>query len=149
MNVILKEDVKNLGRMGDTVDVKDGYARNYLLPKKLAIEASDRNLKAVEELKKQIARRLEKEKEDAKSLAQKLSVLTLTLRAKAGEEGKLFGSITTMDIEEALRGQGLEVDKKKITLEEPIKRLGSYTASVRLGPEATATLVIEVEAEQP
>lgn len=149
MNVILKEDVKNLGRMGDTVDVKDGYARNYLLPKKLAIEASDRNLKAVEELKKQIARRLEKEKEDAKSLAQKLSVLTLTLRAKAGEEGKLFGSITTMDIEEALRGQGLEIDKKKITLEEPIKRLGSYTASVRLGPEATATLVIEVEAEQP
>lgn len=148
MKVILKEDVKGLGRMGDTVSVKTGYARNYLFPKGLAMDASEQNLKQVEQLKKQLSLRLIKQKEEAEAAAQRLSGITLDLQAKAGEEGKLFGSITTMDIENALKARGIEVDRKKIVLEEPIKRLGTYAVSIKLYPEVTAQVTVNVTAAQ-
>jgi large subunit ribosomal protein L9 len=147
MKVILKESVKNLGSMGDTVTVKPGYARNFLFPKGLAAEATEANQKLAESLKKQLALREVKQKEEAKAAAEKLAVLAVTIHAKAGEEGKLFGSVTTMDIEEALRAQGVDVDRKRIVLEEPIKRTGTFTVQIKIHPEVTATLTIEVVPE--
>ncbi len=147
MKVILKEDIKNLGRMGDTVNVKDGYARNFLFPKGLAMEATEQNRKAVERLRREHAMHEIKEKEDAQIVKDKLSQVTLTFTAKAGEEGKLFGSITSMNIEEALKAQGVEIDRKKITLEEPIKRLGEYTVTIKLHPEVSAEIKVNVVPE--
>ena len=148
MKVILKDDVKNLGRMGDTVNVKTGYARNFLLPRSLAIEASERNQREVESLKKQLALRAIKQKEDALAAAERINALVLTFKAKAGEEGKLFGSVTAMDLEEAAKAQGVAVDRKKIALEEPIKRLGEYSVQVKLFQDVAATMKVVVEAEQ-
>jgi large subunit ribosomal protein L9 len=148
MKVILKEDVKNLGRMGQVVNVAPGYARNYLLPRGLAVEASSRNLKEVESLKRQLEAKAQRLRHKAQELAERLSSLTLTLRAKAGEEGKLFGSITTKDIAEALKAQGIELDRKRLHLPEPIKRLGTYAVEAKLHPDVSATLNIEVVAEE-
>jgi len=147
MKVILKEDVKGLGRMGETVNVAPGYGRNFLLPKGLAMEATEKNQAAVERLKKQISFKLIKDKEDAEAAAQRLAGVTLNLTAKAGEEGKLFGSVTSMDIEEALKAQGIEVDKKKILIEEPIKKLGEYEVAIKLHSEVTAAIKVNVTAE--
>lgn len=147
MKVILKESVKNLGRMGDTVTVKPGYARNFLYPKGLAVEATDANLKLAQSLKKQLALREIKQKEEAKQAAERLSALTITIKAKAGEEGKLFGSVTTMDIEGALKAEGVEVDRKRIVLEEPIKKLGTYTVQIKIHPEVTASITVNVVPE--
>ncbi|MDA8327217.1 MAG: 50S ribosomal protein L9 [Nitrospiraceae bacterium] len=148
MKVILKEDVKNLGRMGDTVSVKTGYARNFLLPKSLAVEASENNLKQVEALKKQLALRAIKQKEDALMAAGRLNAIVLTFKAKAGEEGKLFGSVTAMDIEEAIKAQGVAVDRKKIALDEPIKRLGEYSVQIKLFQDVAAAVKVVVEPEE-
>ncbi len=148
MKVILKEDVKNLGRMGDMVNVKTGYARNYLFPQGLAIEASEKNVRQVEALKKQLALRAIKQKEDALLAAGRLNEMALTFKAKAGEEGKLFGSVTAMDIEEAIKAQGVAVDRKKIVLDEPIKRLGEYTVNIKLYHDVTAAVKVVVEAEE-
>jgi large subunit ribosomal protein L9 len=147
MKVILKDDIKSLGRTGDTVTVKPGYARNYLLPKGLAMEATEQNLKMAERLKKQHALKLIKIKEDAEIVKQRLSEIVLTLTAKAGEEGKLFGSITTMDIEEALKARGVELDRRKIVLDEPIKRLGEYEVQVKLHPEVQGSVKVNVVPE--
>lgn len=147
MKVILKESVKNLGRMGDTVTVKPGYARNFLYPKGLAVEATDANLKLAESLKKQLALREIKQKEEARQAAERLSALTITIKAKAGEEGKLFGSVTTMDIEGALKAEGVEVDRKRIVLEEPIKKLGTYTVQIKIHPEVTASITVNAVPE--
>jgi large subunit ribosomal protein L9 len=147
MKVILKEDVGKLGFMGDIVNVADGYARNFLLPKGIAAVADTKNIKSLEHEKRVIERRAEKHRADAQTLAEKIAAVTLNLKAKAGEEEKLFGSVTAMDIAEALKAEGFEVDKKKIVIEEPIKRLGSHTASIKVAREVNATVNIEVEAE--
>lgn len=144
MKIILKEDIKKLGKMGQIVDVADGYARNYLVPKGLAVEASTKNIRSLEHEKKIIQEKARKHKDSAQDLASRISAMTLTIKAKAGEEEKLFGSVTTMDIAEALLAQGVEIEKKKIVLEEPIKRLGSYSVQIKLHPDVSVPLTIEV-----
>ncbi|KAF0144586.1 MAG: large subunit ribosomal protein L9 [Nitrospirae bacterium] len=147
MKVILKEDVKNLGKMGDIITVAEGHARNFLLPKKLAVEALTENIKALEHQKKTIQEKAKKVKNVSQDLANRISSLSLSIKAKAGEEEKLFGSITSMDIAAALKNEGIDIDRKKISLEEPIKRLGSYAVSIKIHPEITAQLNISVVAE--
>lgn len=147
MKVFLKEDVKNLGRMGEVLSVADGYARNFLLPKKLAVEANTKNIKEFEHYKKMIQEKAAKVRDAAKLSADKISAVSLTIKAKAGEEEKLFGSVTTMDIAEALKAEGYDIDKKKISLEEPIKRLGSYSVEVKIHPEISASVKVNVVAE--
>ncbi|MBI5102304.1 MAG: 50S ribosomal protein L9 [Nitrospirae bacterium] len=147
MKVFLKEDVKNLGRIGDIVNVAEGYARNFLLPKKFAVEANTGNIKEFEHNKKMIQEKAAKIKDANKAEADKLSALTVTLRAKAGEEEKLFGSVTNMDIAEALKAEGYDIDKKKIVIAEPIKRLGTYTAEIKLHHDVSATVKINVVSE--
>ncbi len=147
MKIILKEDVKNLGKMGDIVNVAEGYARNFLVPKKLAVEAITENIKELEHQKKVIQEKAKKQKNLAQTLSEKISSLNLFIKAKAGEEEKLFGSITSMDIAAALKNEGIDIDKKKISIEDPIKRLGAYTVSVKVLPDITAQLSITVIAE--
>lgn len=144
MKVILKTDVKALGDAGQVVMVKDGYARNFLLPRGLAAEANPKNMRALEHEKRIILEHARKVKTDAASLAERISSANVTITAKAGEEEKLFGSVTSMDIVSALGEQGIEVDKKKVLLEEPIKRLGTYTIPVRVHPEVSAQLTVNV-----
>ncbi|MBI5196603.1 MAG: 50S ribosomal protein L9 [Nitrospirae bacterium] len=145
MKVILKEEVKSLGDIGSVVNVADGYARNYLIPRNLAAEASTKNIKQFEHEKKIILERAKKIKADAQNLVGQLTGLSVVIEAQAGEEDKLFGSVTSMDIAEALSKQGVTVDKRKIQIEEPIKRLGTYTVSVKLYPEVTASINVEVK----
>jgi large subunit ribosomal protein L9 len=147
MKVILHEEVKNLGKIGEVVDVAEGYARNFLIPKKLAVEANIKNVRALEHERKKIDEKVKKIKSGAQQLSEKVSALTLTLHAKAGEEEKLFGSITTMDIAEALKKEGIEIERKKILLDEPIKRLGAYSINIRIHPELTTHLNVQVVAE--
>ncbi|MDA8088992.1 MAG: 50S ribosomal protein L9 [Nitrospiraceae bacterium] len=148
MKVILKDDVKNLGRMGDTVMVKTGYARNFLFPKNLAAEASEKNVKQLEALKKQLAMKAIKIREDALAVAERLNAMVLNFKVKAGEEGKLFGSVTAMDLEEAIKAQGVNIDRKKFVLDEPLKRLGTYTVQVKLFQDVNALVTVNVEPEQ-
>jgi large subunit ribosomal protein L9 len=147
MQVILKEDVRDLGLIGDVVNVKDGYARNYLIPKGLAVESSARNIKALEHEKKKIQERIKKAKIKAEELASNISSTTITIKAKVGEGDKLFGSVTAMDIAEALKKEGMDIDKKKILLEEPIKRLGSYAVNVKIHSDVLAQVNVQVEKE--
>ncbi len=147
MRVILKDDVKNVGKMGQVVDVADGYARNYLVPRGLAVDANIKNIKSLEHEKRIIEEKAKKTKNSAQDLAHKISTITLTIKAKVGEEGKLFGSVTTMDIAELLKNEGIEIDKKKISLDEPIKRLGSYTVNVKLHPEISTQVNIQIVQE--
>ncbi|OIO29351.1 MAG: 50S ribosomal protein L9 [Nitrospirae bacterium CG1_02_44_142] len=147
MKVILKEDVKNLGKMGDMVNVAEGHARNFLIPQKLAVEAITKNIKALELQKKVIQEKANKEKNSAQALSEKIAALNLTIKAKAGEEEKLFGSITSMDIAAELKNEGIDIDKKKISIDEPIKRLGAYTVGVKVHPDITTQLNITVVAE--
>ena len=148
MKVILREDVKDLGDMGAIVDVSDGYARNYLVPKGLAVEANVKNVKALEHEKRIIQGKAKKIKHAAEDLSERVSKMSLVIKAKSGEEGKLFGSVTTMDIAELLQKEGVEIDKKRISLDEPIKRLGSYTVNVKLHPEIATQLQLEVLQEE-
>lgn len=147
MKVILKEDVKNLGAAGSIVNVADGYARNFLIPRNLAVEASNRNIKALEQERKKIEDAARKAKESAQELSNRLSSLTVQIMAKAGEEGKLFGSVTNADISEALKREGFDVDRKRIMLEEPIKRLGTYTVNVKVYQDIIVPVNINVVAE--
>ena len=146
MVVILLEDVKALGKKGDVVKFNDGYARNCLLSKKLGIEATSKNLN---DLKLQNANKakIEKEKlEEAKALAEKLSELSVTLKIKAGDGGRVFGSVSTKEIAEAVKNQlGLELDKKKMALDVPIKALGNYNMKVKLHKDVTANLTVKVQ----
>ncbi len=148
MKVILKEDVEGLGKAGDIVNVKDGYARNFLIPRGLAIRATDKSVKSLEKQKKMILDRINKERKRLQQFAEKLSELTVTIKKKAGEEGKLFGSVTSRDIAEALEAMGYEVDRKKIILEEPIKSIGNYTVKIRLASEIEAEVAVEVVPEE-
>jgi len=147
VKVILVKDVKNVGKAGEVVNVSDGYGRNYLIPKGLAIEATESNLKMLNEKKKAEERKRQQELEQAKELAQKLSKVGVTLKVKAGENGKLFGSVTSKDVEEALKEKGFEIDKKKIVLPENIKTTGTYYAEVKLYQGVTAKVQVDVVAE--
>ena len=147
MKVILREDVKNLGQMGEVVNVSDGYARNFLFPKKFAVEANTGNIKEFEHNKKVIKDRAAKLKESMKSIADKLSALSLTIPAKTGEDDKLFGSVTNMNVAEALASAGFEIDKKKIVMDEPIKRTGEYAVSIKLHPELSVEVKVQVVKE--
>lgn len=144
MKVILKEDVSKLGDMGSIVDVKNGYGRNYLIPRNLAVEANPKNIKQFEHQKTMILSKAKKVKQSAEDLADQISKMTIILEAKAGEEDKLFGSVTSKDIAEAISKQGVEVDKRKVLLEEPIKHLGSYEVSIKILQDVTATVNVEV-----
>jgi len=144
MKVILKDDVKGLGNMGQVVDVSNGYARNFLIPKGIALEANVKNMKALEHQKRIIQEKAKKIMNQAKDLSEKMANLSVVIKAKAGEEEKLFGSVTSMDIAEAFKNQGIDIDKKKIVLEEPIKRLGTYTVNVKLHPEVITTVNVQV-----
>lgn len=147
MKVILREDVKDLGHIGEMLTVKDGYARNFLLPRGLALEANPRNVKALEHEKKKIQEVVKKAKSGADELSAKIAATTITIKAKAGEGDKLFGSVTAMDLAEALKKEGLDIDRKKIVLDEPIKRLGNYTVSVKIHPEVSAQFTVQVVSE--
>jgi large subunit ribosomal protein L9 len=147
MKVILKDDVKNLGKMGQVVNVADGYARNYLVPRGLAVDANIKNIKSLGHEKRIIEEKAKKIKNSAQDLAHKISTMTLMIKAKVGEEGKLFGSVTTMDIAELLKNEGIEIDKKKISLDEPIKRLGSYSVNIKLHPEISTQVNVQIVQE--
>lgn len=147
MKVILKSDVERLGKVGDVVTVAPGYARNFLMPRELAFEATERNLARVEVEKKRYVKVQAKSRLEAEALAAKLGALSLTIRQAAGESDKLFGTVTTMDIAAALEKEGYAIDKRQITVEEPIKTLGIYTVPVKLAPEVTAALKVWVVRE--
>ena len=144
MKVILTENIARLGSMGDIVAVKDGYARNYLIPNNKAREVTTGNMKIQEQLKKKKAAEEAKVVDAAKTLAEKISALSLTIAAQAGEEDKLFGSVSNDAISEALAGEGIEIDKKNIHLDEPIKKIGVYQVIVKLHPEVKASLRVWV-----
>jgi large subunit ribosomal protein L9 len=144
MKVILKENIDTLGHIGDIVKVAPGYARNYLIPKGFAIEATTRNAKALEHAKRQMEYKKNKVKEQAQNLASKIEALTIVLVHQAGEGDKLFGAVTNMELAENLKNQGIEIDRKKIVLADPIKHLGEFSASVKIHPEVTATLKVVV-----
>lgn len=147
MKVILVEDMKKLGKKGDVVEVADGYARNYLLPRELVLEATAANLKELEKRKKKQATREAQEEARARELADRLRGKVITVRAKAGEGGRLFGSITGQDIAQALAAElGVNLDRRKIELTEPLKALGGYTVPIRLYREFTVDVTVKVEA---
>jgi len=147
IEVILREDIKSLGRRGEMVRVKPGYARNFLLPRGLAFEATEGNKKRIAAETRARTVRDQAERTEAERFAATLGAVTLMLTGKAGEEGKLFGSITAQDIAEALAAQGHQVDRRRIELEHPIKTLGHHTVGVRLHPEVHAEVRVSVVAE--
>ena len=144
MKVLLKSDVPKIGKKGELLEVKEGYARNFLFPNGLAIEANSGTMKQFEEGKKAQDRKKEREKEESQVLADKIKGLTITLRHKAGEEGRLFGSITAAEVAEALKQKGFDIDKKKIVLDDPIRLVGEYTVKVKLHHEVTDELPVNV-----
>ncbi len=146
LQVILNEEVHNLGHPGDVVRVRAGYARNYLLPRKLAVEANPRNLREFEHQKRIAMLKRDALKSQALSLKERIEALTLSLSARTGEEGRLFGSITNIDLERALHEKGFAIERRRIGLHEPIKQLGDFTVAIRLQPEVEATLKFTVTA---
>ncbi|MBD3427214.1 MAG: 50S ribosomal protein L9 [Candidatus Omnitrophica bacterium] len=138
MKVILLKDMDKLGEVGDEVQVKDGYARNYLIPRKIAMESSKGALQVIEKKKKEKALRQERLRQESEQMAEKIKSLSCTISMEAGEEDKLFGAVTSDMIAETLRSEGVEVDKKQILLDQPLKALGVYNVDVRLHPEVTA-----------
>lgn len=149
MEVILKEDVPSLGKMGAVVRVRDGYARNYLLPRGLVLVADKKNLKMFEHQKRIITERRERILKQGQALAEKLAAVSLSIAVKSGEEGKLFGSVTNMDIEKALKDSGFDIERRQIHLAEPIKTLGDYEVPIRLSADVTAPVKLSVVAESP
>ena len=147
MQVILREDVANLGQIGDLVTVKDGYGRNFLIPKGLAVLATPRNKRRLEHDKKVIEQRDVKRGRDAATLKESIEKLSLTIAKQTGEEGKLFGSVTTKEIAEAIAEEGIEVDRKAIAITEAIKSLGVYTVVIKLTRDVSADLKLWVVAK--
>jgi large subunit ribosomal protein L9 len=147
MEVILKEDVINLGKIGEIVRVRDGYARNYLLPRGLVLEANKKNLKTFEHHKKIVGDQKQKIMRQAHAVGDQLNGVSLVIPMKVGEEGKLFGSVTNIHIEKALKAKGLNVDRRKIQLAEPIKSAGDYNVPVRLSGDITVPLKVSVVAD--
>ncbi|MCP3177256.1 MAG: 50S ribosomal protein L9 [Desulfuromonadales bacterium] len=148
MEIILTENVENLGNIGDLVKVKPGYARNYLVPRGLAMEANTRNIKELEHQKRQMARKMEKITDAANLLKGKIEAATCVISHRAGEEGKLYGAVTTMEIEAKLKEAGIEIDRKKIQLDEPIKTLGTHEVPVKLQAGIVATIKVNVVAAE-
>ncbi len=144
MKVILLEDVRGSGKAGEVVNVSDGYARNMLIPRKLAVEATAQNMKQLEKKKEAEKKKFEEDKAAALELKAKLEGAVITLKTKAGENGKVFGSVTSKDIADALKEQGFDVDKKKIQLDSPIKTLGETTVSVKLFTEIAGKVKVNV-----
>jgi large subunit ribosomal protein L9 len=147
MEVILLEDIPSLGNIGDTVKVADGYARNFLLPRKKAVQATSKKLKALEHEKRLVQDRMDKSVKEAEKLVQRLEDYSCTISKTVGESGKLFGAVTSMEIEQNLRENGFNIERKDILLEEPIKSLGIYTVPVRLNADVTANLKVWVVKE--
>jgi large subunit ribosomal protein L9 len=149
MKVILVEDVRGAGKKGETVSVKDGYGRNFLVPKGLAIPSSEGNVKRLDSIVKSLENKKERNLKNAEDLKAKLEELSLTIKMKAGDDGKLFGSVTHKDIAEAIeKAVNVEIDKKLIRIEEPIKMTGSHTVEVHLKQGTNASVKIEVEKEE-
>ncbi|MFZ0390918.1 MAG: 50S ribosomal protein L9 [Calditrichia bacterium] len=147
MKVILRQDQENLGKIGDTVDVKRGYAMNYLVPKNIAYPAKPNFVKKIEEEQRQKTVRQNKEKKQSEQMAKKLETVSVTLAVSVGEGDKMFGSVTNQDIAEALKKEGYEIDRKKIVLDEPIKALGIYSVPVKLHPEVEANIKVWIVKE--
>lgn len=148
MEVILQQDLDELGLEGDIVNVAEGYARNYLIPKGIALKSSPRNIKALELKRKKIEIKRLKAKESAEEVKQQIDAMEITIKHKAGEEGKLYGSVTNQDIAEALEGKGVVITRKKIVLETPIKELGEFIATVKIYPEVTGELKVNVVSDK-
>jgi large subunit ribosomal protein L9 len=147
MEIILQEDVEKLGTRGQVVNVKEGYARNYLLPRKLAIVADASNMKRLEKMRAAFAKKEATERESAQKQAEQLSAVALKLSRKAGENEQLFGSVTASDIADALKVQGYEIDKRKIQLDVAIKTIGEFPITLKLYRDVTATVKLTVERE--
>jgi len=148
MEIILQQDVDELGLEGDMVDVAKGYARNYLIPSRIAVEATTQNKKSFELRRKKIEIKRLKAKEKAEKLKQEIEEITITFSHKAGEEGKLYGSVTRMDIASHLEKEGILIDRKKILLEKPIKTLGEFEVALRIYPEVIASIKVVVSPEK-
>jgi len=144
MQVILVHDIEKLGRAGDIVKVAPGYARNYLLPKKIAYEATTRNLRWIEQQKEKILAEAARRRTDAESVAERINAVSVTVAKRAGEEDKIYGSVTTQELAEKLLEHGIEVDRRKIVLAEPIKRLGEHEVHVKLHADVTAVFKVTV-----
>lgn len=146
MDIILTETVDGLGKIGDMVKVKPGYARNYLVPKGLAVEANARNLKELEHHKRQLERKLQKQTQDAELIKARIEKVACAFALRAGEEGKLFGSVTSQDIAAKLAEQGIEIDRKKIVLDDQIKTVGEHAVTIKLNAGVTAAAKVIVTA---
>jgi large subunit ribosomal protein L9 len=147
MRIVLRDDVDNLGRKGEVVDVADGYARNFLVPRGLALKASAGSQKQADAMRRNREVRESREREAAQALAAQFEGRTITIKARAGGEGRLFGSVTTVDIAEAvLKQTGADLDRRKLHLDEPLKEIGGADVTVRLHPDVVATIHVEVEA---
>jgi len=148
MEVILREDIEKLGHRGQVVKVAPGYARNFLLPKRLAVAATEANKKIVEQERESYLRREAKVKTEAEDLSKLMEGVALTVARKAGEEGHLFGSVTAQDIVDALAAKGYTIDRRKVQLDEPIKNVGDYKVPIKLHREVTTNVAVSVVAEQ-
>ena len=147
VEVILRDDVPHLGKIGEVVRVKPGYARNFLFPRGLAVEANRKNLRVLEHHKRTIGAKAERDRKTAESAAAKLEGLQLVVKAKAGDEGRLFGSVTNIDVERLLAEKGFPVDRRRIALAEPLKQLGTFPIVVQIGRAVRATIQLTIEAE--
>jgi len=148
MKVILTETVESIGQIGDLVNVAPGYARNFLFPKKLAMEATGKNVRELEHKKRLLAQKREKYRQEMLSYAEKLNTVTITLRRKVAEENKLYGSVSVTDIAKALEQKGFETERKNIILEQPIKQLGEFSVSVHVDAQVSATIRVVIEKEE-
>ena len=148
MEVILREDVPHLGSIGDLVKVKPGYARNYLIPRGLAVLADKKNLRQLDHDRRVVSEKRERVLRAANQLCARLATLRIRIAARAGEEGRLFGSVTNIDIEDAMRSEGVDIDRRRIRLEEPIKSLGEFRVPVHLGVGVTGEVLVVVEGDE-
>ena len=144
MKVVLRQDQESLGKRGDVVEVAPGFARNFLLPRRLALEATPKSMRMFEEEKKMEVIQKRRQKKESEDLAKKLAAMSCTIPVEAGEDEKLYGSVTSMDIAEALKEEGIEIDKRRVVLEEPIKSLGIYHVPVKFHPDITAEVKVWV-----
>ena len=147
MEIILQEDVPNVGHIGEVVKVRDGFGRNYLLPRGLALVADNRNLRVLEHQKRLAAAKRERSQKEAQSLGDKIAALHLVIPARAGEEDRLFGSVTNQDIEKAIQAQGITIERRKIILAEPIKQLGTHTVPIHLSSDVHRNVTVQIVRE--
>ncbi len=147
MKIILTEDTPNLGTAGSLITVKDGFARNYLIPRGKAVGATVQNINQLEHYKRVVEEKMNKARRDSEKLANRIEMISCTISKPAGEEDKLFGSVTSSDIYNSLKAEGIDIDKKKIVIDEPIKKLGIYSVPIKLHKDVTATLKVWVVQE--